>query len=51
MRRLLIRDATVITMDPSLGDLRPGSILVEDERVVTVAEQIHIVDAEVVDGR
>jgi cytosine/adenosine deaminase-related metal-dependent hydrolase len=51
MRRLLIRDATVITMDPRLGDLRPGSILVEDERVVTVAEQIHVGDAEIVDGR
>jgi len=51
MRRLLIRDATVITMDPTLGDLRPGSILVEDGRVLTVAEKIHVVDAEVVDGR
>jgi len=51
MRRLLIRDATVITMDPTLGDLSPGSILIEEERVVAVAEQIHTVDAEVVDGR
>jgi len=51
MRRLLIRDATVITMDPRLGDLRPGSILIEDERVVAVADRIDAVDAEIVDGR
>jgi 5-methylthioadenosine/S-adenosylhomocysteine deaminase len=51
MPRLLIRDATVITMDPALGDLRPGSVLIEDERVAAVADQIDAVDAEVVDGR
>jgi 5-methylthioadenosine/S-adenosylhomocysteine deaminase len=51
MRRVLIQDATVLTMDTALGDLRPGSILVEGERVSAVAEQIPAVDAEVVDGR
>ena len=51
MSRYLIRDATVITMDPTLGDLRTGSILVEDERVVAVADQIDVGDAEVVEGR
>jgi 5-methylthioadenosine/S-adenosylhomocysteine deaminase len=49
MRRVLIRDATVITMDPALGDLRPGSVLIEDERVAAVADQIDA-DAEIVEG-
>jgi 5-methylthioadenosine/S-adenosylhomocysteine deaminase len=51
MRRLLIRNATVITMDPALGDLRPGSILIENDRVAAVGEQIARADAEVVDGQ
>ena len=51
MRRLLIQDATLITMDPVLGDLRPGSILIEDERVRAVADRIETVDAEIIDGR
>jgi len=50
MRRVLIRDATVVTMDPALGDLHPGSVLIEDERVVAVADQIDA-DAEAIDGR
>ncbi len=51
MRRLLIQDAAVITMDPRLGDLRPGSILIEDERIAAVGARISAPDAEIVDGR
>jgi len=51
MRRLLIQDATVITMDSQEGDLRPGSILIEDERIAAVGARIHAVDAEILDGR
>jgi 5-methylthioadenosine/S-adenosylhomocysteine deaminase len=51
MRRLLIRNATVITMDPALGDLRPGSILIENDKVAAVGEQTVRGDAEVVDGQ
>jgi 5-methylthioadenosine/S-adenosylhomocysteine deaminase len=51
MRRLLIRNATVITMDPALGDLRPGNILIENDKVAAVGEQTVRADAEVVDGQ
>ncbi len=51
MRRLLIQDATVITMDSHLGDLRPGSILVEDERIAAVGTRIDPGGAEIFDGR
>ena len=51
MRGLLIQDATVITMDPQWGDLRPGSILIEGERIAAVGAHIHAPDAEIIDGR
>ena len=51
MRRLLIEKATVITMDPRLGDLRSGSILVEGERIEAVGPGISARDAEILDGR
>jgi len=51
MRRLLIRNATVITMDPALGDLRPGSILIENDRVAAVGKQVAQGDGEVIDGQ
>lgn len=50
MRRLLIEGATVITMDPRVGDLRPGSILLEDDRIAAVGAGIHAGDAEILDG-
>jgi cytosine/adenosine deaminase-related metal-dependent hydrolase len=51
MRRLLIQDATIITMDPRWGDLRSGSILIEGERIAAIAPTIKAADAEIFDGR
>ena len=51
MRRLLIQDATIITMDPTLGDFRPGSVLIEGERIAAVGVGISAAAAEVIDGR
>jgi cytosine/adenosine deaminase-related metal-dependent hydrolase len=51
MRRLLIQDATIITMDSQRGDLRPGSILIEGERIAAVGARIDAGDAEIIDGR
>jgi cytosine/adenosine deaminase-related metal-dependent hydrolase len=50
MRRLLIQDATVITMDPQQGDLRPGDVLIEADRIVAVGEHLQAPDAEIFDG-
>ena len=49
--RVLIQDATIITMDSQLGDLRAGGILIEDERIAAVGPRINAADAEVIDGR
>lgn len=51
MRKLLIKDATVIAMDPAVGDLRPGSILIEDDRIAAVGPRIDAPGAEILDGR
>lgn len=40
MRRTLLHGATILTMDPRLGDLRPGDILIEDDRIAAVAPKI-----------
>lgn len=50
MRSLLIRNATVITMDPQLGDLRTGDILIEGDRIAAVSPQIGSRDAEIFDA-
>lgn len=50
MRRTLLHDATILTMDPRLGDLRPGDILIEDDRIAVVAPRIDAADAAVIDA-
>ena len=49
MKRTLVKSATVLTMDAALGNLRPGDILIEGERIAAVGPRI-TAEAEVVDG-
>jgi 5-methylthioadenosine/S-adenosylhomocysteine deaminase len=51
VRKFLIQNATVITMDPQSGDLRPGDVLVEGERIAAVGARIDPAGAEIYDGR
>ncbi len=46
--RLLLRGGRVITMDPGIGDLTPGDVLIEGETIAQVGPSIDA-DAEVVD--
>jgi 5-methylthioadenosine/S-adenosylhomocysteine deaminase len=49
--RTLIKGGTVITVDPSLGDLYPtGDVLIEDGTIVEVARSIDAEDAELIDA-
>jgi 5-methylthioadenosine/S-adenosylhomocysteine deaminase len=50
-QRLLIQDATVITMDPRWGDLQRGSILIEGEQIAAIGPRLDVAEAEIVDGR
>ena len=47
--RTLIRGGHVLTVDPALGDLPNGDVLIEDDRIVAVQPEISA-DAEVVDA-
>ena len=47
--RMLIRGGTVLSMDPAIGDLPRGDVLIEDDKIVAVDTQI-AADAEVVDA-
>src|SRR5919202_480454 len=47
--RLLLRGGTVLTVDPDLGDLPEGDVLIEGDRIAQVAPGIDA-DAEVIDA-
>lgn len=49
--RLLVRGATVVTMDAGLGDIEQGEILVEAGRIVAVGRQLDAAGAQVIDAR
>ncbi|MCM2387247.1 amidohydrolase family protein [Streptomyces albipurpureus] len=49
--RLLIKGATVLTMDPTLGDLTTGDILIVGDRISAVAAELSDPQAEVIDAR
>jgi 5-methylthioadenosine/S-adenosylhomocysteine deaminase len=49
-RRILIRDAIVVTMDDDLGDFRPGSILIEGDRIAAIGADLQVADAEIIEA-
>jgi cytosine/adenosine deaminase-related metal-dependent hydrolase len=51
MNRVLIKGATIVTMDETLGDLTSGDLLVEGDRIAAVQPTIDAGDAEIVDGQ
>ena len=50
MSRTLIKNAMIVTMDAALGDLLPGDILIEDDRIAAIGRNLQAGGAEVVDG-
>ena len=48
--RTLVRGGTVISLDPQVGDLAHGEILIEDGRISAVGERVEASGAEVVDA-
>jgi cytosine/adenosine deaminase-related metal-dependent hydrolase len=52
MTSLLIKNATLLTMDASLGDIAAGDVLIENDRIVAVGERLGApADAEIVEAR
>jgi 5-methylthioadenosine/S-adenosylhomocysteine deaminase len=50
LNRLLIRGGTVLSIDPAIGELEQGDVLIEDGRIVAVAPSIEAEDCEVIDA-
>ncbi|MCL4186558.1 MAG: amidohydrolase family protein [Rhodobacteraceae bacterium] len=50
MTRILIRSATIVSVDPVIGNLPDGDILIERDRIAAIAPGISAGDAEVIDG-
>src|SRR5258706_6398497 len=51
MSSTLIQNATVVSMDPAIGDLDGGDILIDGEKIVAVGRNINATHATVIDGR
>jgi 5-methylthioadenosine/S-adenosylhomocysteine deaminase len=50
MARTLIRNATIISVDPNIGDLQRGDILIDGSKIAAIAPSIPADDAEIVDA-
>ncbi len=48
--RTLIRGGIILSMDPSVGDLTPGDVLIEGETITAVGRDLDAVDAGVIDA-
>jgi cytosine/adenosine deaminase-related metal-dependent hydrolase len=49
--KTLLTNATVVTMDPEIGDLPHGQVLVEDDRILEIGHDLSQKGAEVIDCR
>ena len=47
--RLVLRGGFVVTMDPDLGELPTGDVLIEDDQIVAVGHDLDVGDADVID--
>jgi 5-methylthioadenosine/S-adenosylhomocysteine deaminase len=47
--RLLLRGGYVISVDPEIGDINGGDVLIEDDTIAAVAPSIDVSDAQVLD--
>ena len=47
--RLLLRGGYVVSVDPEIGDINGGDVLIEDDTIAEVAPNIDVTDAEVID--
>ncbi len=48
-KRVLLRGGDVLTMDPGLGDVYGGDVLIEDDRIAAVGPGLDVGDAETIE--
>jgi 5-methylthioadenosine/S-adenosylhomocysteine deaminase len=51
MGRILIKAGMVVTVDPAIGDLAQGDVLIEGDHIAAVGHGIEVGNAEVIDAR
>lgn len=49
-KRVLLRGGHILSMDPQIGDVHGGDVLVEDDKIAAVGQGIDTGDAEVLDA-
>jgi 5-methylthioadenosine/S-adenosylhomocysteine deaminase len=49
-KRVLLRGGHILSMDPTVGDVFGGDVLIEDDRIAAVGPSVEAGDAEVVDA-
>jgi hypothetical protein len=49
LARILIRTATIVSVDPNVGDLQRGNILVDGGKIAAISGSIAAEDAEIID--
>jgi cytosine/adenosine deaminase-related metal-dependent hydrolase len=48
--RTIIRHGLILTMDPSLGDIVDGDVLLEDDKIVAIGREFTVSNAETIDA-
>src|SRR5262245_39840712 len=48
-RRILLRGGVVLSLDPKVGDLEKGDVLIDGKTIAQIAPNIAVTDAEIVD--
>ncbi len=48
--RILLRGGTIISMDPKVGDLVQGDVLIEGKKIAAIAPTLNAADAQVIDA-
>jgi len=51
MRRILLKDATIVSMDGAVGDFDRGDLLIDGDRIAAIGRDLEAADAEAVDMR
>jgi 5-methylthioadenosine/S-adenosylhomocysteine deaminase len=49
--RILLKGGAIISMDPSVGDLAQGDVLIEGKKIAAIAPTLNAADAQVIDAR
>jgi 5-methylthioadenosine/S-adenosylhomocysteine deaminase len=49
-KRVLLRGGHVLSMDPDIGDVYGGDVLIEDDRIAAVGQSLEVGEAETIDA-